>query len=1258
MGTIAATTQAEIDYRNSTALTVGTVTSVPEGVTSFGILTTNHDVTLCTITGDISLTQGLNVGTATLRLASGGAVSQTAAGIITAANLGVTATGNLGLDQAANNVNGTIALNSTGGSVAFMDAAAFTIGTITASDCFAGATGIISGGDITLCSGGAMTITAPLTSTGTIRLQAGGAITQTAAGIITAVNLGVRANGAIDLCLSGSPNAVTGAFAADSSAGPAGSSVMFLDADGFTVGTITASGCFTAAAVGVSSNNADIDLVSTAGPINLTQAVNAGTGTVRINSGGAVTQTVTGSIAAANLAVVAVGAVGLCVPGSPNAVSGAIAGSGTSFMFLDGLGFVVGTVAADACAAGATGVTTTSGDIDLVSTAGPIALTEPLNAGTGTIRLNSGGAITQTAAGTITAANLAAVAAGAVGLCVVGSPNAVSGTIAGSGTSFMFLDNPGFTVGTVAADACAAGATGATTTAGDIDLVSVSGPIALNAAVNAGANTVRINSGGAVTQTAAGTITAANLAVVASGAIGLCVTGSPNAVTGTIAASGTSFMFLDNPGFIVGTVAADGCAVGATGVTTTAGDIDLVSTTGPIALNAAVNTGAGTVRINSGGAITQTAAGIITAANLAAVAAGAVGLCVIGSPNAVSGTVAGSGTSFMFLDNPGFTVGTVAADTCAAGATGVTATAGDIDLVSSAGAISLAEPVNSGTHTVRINAAGDVSQTGTGTITAANLAVVAGGAINLCVTGSPNAVSGTVAASGTSFMFLDGLGFTVGTVPGDACAAGATGVVTTGGDIDLVSTAGPIGLTQTVNAGTGTVRINSGGAVTQNATGIITAADLAVVATGAINLCVAGALNAISGNVAASGASFMFLDGLGFIVGSVADDSCALGATGITTTGGDVDLVSAAGPIILTQPINAGAGTVRINSGGTDAIGSVYQATGAKAGAGTITAANLAVVANGIVNLCVAPNTVSGTFAAKDNTAGASVMFKDALGFTNGTVAADACAAGATGVTTVNGDIDLVSGGSIALAAGVNAGTATVRLNAGGAVTQTAGGIITAAELAAVAAGAVGLCVPGSPNAVSGTVAGSGASFMFLDGLGFTVGTVAGDSCAAGAIGVTTTAGDIDLVSTAGPITLAEVVDAGSARVRLNSGGAVTQTAGGLITAQGLAVHANGNVDLTQANNLVGSLAAPGVFAALDTSGRRGRPVPRQCEGRTRHRDDRQRFVRRRARRASSRPTATSPSATSFRTPAPSRSISSSRSTRGPVRCASKPAAT
>src|SRR5439155_25250394 len=121
--------------------------------------------------------------------------------------------------------------------------------------------------------------------------------------------------------------------------------------------------------------------------------------------------------------------------------------------------------------------------------------------GTGTVRLNSGTTITQNAAGIITVANLAAVAGGTINLCVTGAPNQVTGIFAAdasggpTGSAVKFLDGPGFTVGTIAADACALGAAGVRSDNGDVDLVSNAGPLALNAGVEAVTATVRLNSG-------------------------------------------------------------------------------------------------------------------------------------------------------------------------------------------------------------------------------------------------------------------------------------------------------------------------------------------------------------------------------------------------------------------------------------------------------------------------------------------------------------------------------------------------------------------------------------------------------------------------------------------------------------------------------------------------------------------------------------------------------------------------------------------
>ena len=76
VGTIAGTTQAEVDFHNSGALSVGTVTSPNEGVTSFGIGTNNHNAALLAV-GSISVDQAVNAGTASAGLSSTtGAIAQ------------------------------------------------------------------------------------------------------------------------------------------------------------------------------------------------------------------------------------------------------------------------------------------------------------------------------------------------------------------------------------------------------------------------------------------------------------------------------------------------------------------------------------------------------------------------------------------------------------------------------------------------------------------------------------------------------------------------------------------------------------------------------------------------------------------------------------------------------------------------------------------------------------------------------------------------------------------------------------------------------------------------------------------------------------------------------------------------------------------------------------------------------------------------------------------------------------------------------
>ena len=137
-----------------------------------------------------------------------------------------------------------------------------------------------------------------------------------------------------------------------------------------------------------------------------------------------------------------------------------------------------------------------------------------------------------------------------------------------------------------------------------------------------------------------------------------------------------------------------------------------------MALGAAVNAGTATVRLNSGTGLSQTAAGVITGANLGVRAVGDVTLDV--ANNNVSGTLAanntGAGNIISFLDNSGFTVGTVPADTLFTAITGVTSNNGNITLGNLAGSQSLQAAVNAGTATVRLSSAGGVSQNAAGAI--------------------------------------------------------------------------------------------------------------------------------------------------------------------------------------------------------------------------------------------------------------------------------------------------------------------------------------------------------------------------------------------------------------------------------------------------------------------------------------------------------------------------------------------------------------
>src|SRR5262249_45424190 len=122
------------------------------------------------------------------------------------------------------------------------------------------------------------------------------------------------------------------------------------------------------------------------------------------------------------------------------------------------------------------------------------------------------------------------------------------------------------------------------------------------------------------------------------------------------------------------------------GVTTGAGNgaITLAGTAGNLTLNNAVTAGSGTVALTSAGTITQVNTAPIVAGSLGVRANGTVDLLTAGAPNRV-GTLAANdaapGASVLFGDTFSVAVGTLPASACFAGASGITAPGGVVDLL-------------------------------------------------------------------------------------------------------------------------------------------------------------------------------------------------------------------------------------------------------------------------------------------------------------------------------------------------------------------------------------------------------------------------------------------------------------------------------------------------------------------------------------------------------------------------------------------------
>ncbi|MCP4173419.1 MAG: DUF342 domain-containing protein, partial [Fuerstiella sp.] len=369
-------------------IAAGTDGSGSARINAGGDLSTNNAgsdirITSGATTGAILLADDVTaIDRVTLTSNGVGDITQTF-GKVTSGNLQVTGVATVLLTSVTNDVD-VISANVTG-PLEYVDTNALTVGTVVTS-------GVTTGGsDATLCATSILLTEDISAGAGTVRLEAmSGNISQTAGGI-TASGLGLRATNGISL--AGTTNDVD-TFAADGGVGP----VVFVDTDGYTIGTVTASGCFTTAVSGISGGS-DFESCVTTGNISITAALTV-TGTVRLQTeNGNITQTVAGIITTTNLGTRATGNVDLST--ATNAISGTFAGASTVsgvLKFTDAGGFTVGVVNAGPCVAATTGATTASGNVDLL-TSGSLTVSDVVTAGgTGEVGLNAAGVINVNAA--------------------------------------------------------------------------------------------------------------------------------------------------------------------------------------------------------------------------------------------------------------------------------------------------------------------------------------------------------------------------------------------------------------------------------------------------------------------------------------------------------------------------------------------------------------------------------------------------------------------------------------------------------------------------------------------------------------------------------------------------------------------------------------------------------------------------------------------------------------------------------------------
>ncbi len=1191
----------DVQFDNVRGYTVGEVSGQTINAISFtgvdGVATSDGDVFLNS-PGFLDISAPITAGTGLIRLIANGDIHQAAATGIVSSQLGIrqeglaiNATDDLDANtrydiilSGNNNVDVVAAFNAyDGGVIALNDIDGITVGEVAAlvvgTKSFALTTGIqttftgaagsgpsdIVDGDIIVNTGGYLEINRLINAGGgaaDVRLTANGDVVQVLTGTISANEFGVRQEGVvlvvsndldnngfydIDLCHANVVDVMAGGNQFS------GGDLQLNNTQRLIIGEISAQtidGVMFTTTAGIRTINGD-QFVASAGSLQIQQAIDTGTGTVRLVIGGDIHQSVNGTITA--------GALGVRQEELVYSVTEDLDANGRLDIILDGgndvgvlaadnvfdtgvvvfndnddltIGEVAGLNAGDKSFATTAGISTVftglaaqgAGDVDsgdvLINADGFLLIDRQISAsgGVADVRLTADGDLHQTATGLIFAdelgarqeSNLFSPAQDVDGnnvydiiLCFENRVSFFAGENQFTGGGLFFNSEVPFTVDQVTnqtiGNVAFVTTTGVSTDGGDYFQSSV-GAINITSTIDVGAGTVYLIANGDVAQSAGNVIIAAGLAIRQEATVyvvtedldanlGYDIILTDNNQVDTFSAlnayengqialnnAGGDLMIIETPerlfcGITFGQI---------TGIDSQ-GDI-LVQSSGALSIEAAINAddGADDVRLIAGSDITQTAAGIVISGELGVRQAGLTGDIRLCFNNQVSTFTAFNPVGDINFSNvQAMVIGDVASQTI--GNITFTATAGigatgNSVIVNADGALQINNSIVA--NEVRLIADGNISQSGTGTITSNILGVrqesAASGSIILDDGNDVNILAALNTFEDGVIAFNDIDDLTIGSVAQalfcDKSFADTVGIDGQG-DI-LIQAGGFLAIEQSINADSGLddVRLISNGNMTQTTAGIIIANELGVrqeSGLGEVLLCFDNQVNSFAGFNPVGDVDFSNIQAL--MVDEVTIQT--VGNINFTTTTG----ITATGSSAI---VNADASLQINNSIVANEVRLIADGNISQSGTGTITSNILGVrqesAASGSIILDDG-NDVN-ILAALNTFEDGVIAFNDIDDLTIGSVAqalfCDKSFADTVGIDG-QGDILIQAGGFLAIEQSINAdsGLDDVRLISNGNMTQTTAGIIIANELGVRQESGLGevlLCFDNQVNSFAG----------------------------------------------------------------------------------------------------------------------------------------------------------------------------------------------